>query len=166
MNETDETDDPSRHDVSITINGRRRRVGVDAGATLLHSVRDEFELTGAKPVCEVGTCGACTMLLDDEAVYSCLVLTAECDGRSVDTVEGLGGVTPSELQRAFADCDALQCGFCTAGQLMSLEGLRRCEPAPTNERIERAIEGNLCRCGAYRHILEAAERALTIRSRT
>lgn len=152
--------EPTRHDVTVDINQRQRRVTVDAGATLLQTIRDDFDLTGAKPVCEVGTCGACTMLVDDQAVYSCLVLTSECDGRAVDTVEGLSDDGPSDLQRAFAECDALQCGFCTPGQLMSLEGLRRSNPSPTEGDIETAVQGNLCRCGAYRHILEAAQQAL------
>ena len=149
------------HQIAVSVNGRHRQATVEAGTTLLHAVRDEFELTGAKPVCEVGTCGACTVIVDDEAVYSCLVLAAECDGRSVDTVEGLADENgPSDLQQAFAECDALQCGFCTAGQLMSLEALRRSDSSPGRDAIERSVQGNLCRCGAYRHILEAAEKAL------
>ena len=142
-----------------------RHVTVEAGDSLLNTVRDGLGLTGSKPACEVGTCGACTMLLDDSAVYSCLVLGAECDGRRVDTVEGLAdGTELSALQRAFVDCDAMQCGFCTPGQLMSLEGLRRENDSPTSEDVERAVQGNLCRCGAYRHILEAAEVALSVGS--
>lgn len=151
----------SNHHITVSVNGRTREATVDAGTTLLHAVRDQFELTGAKPVCEVGTCGACTLVVDDTAVYSCLVLAAECDGSAVDTVEGLADDDgPSDLQRAFAECDALQCGYCTPGQLMSLEALRRRDPAPDRDAIERSVQGNLCRCGAYRHILEAAERAL------
>lgn len=151
--------------IAVDVNGRNRTTLVDAGDSLLHTIRDEFELTGAKPVCEVGTCGACTVLLDDRAVYSCLVLAAECDGRRVDTVEGLAdGSALSPLQAAFAECDALQCGYCTPGQLMSLEGLRRSNPTPDHDEIERSVQGNLCRCGAYRHILEAARSALGGRS--
>ena len=151
--------------VSVTVNGRPRHVAVEAGDSLLSTLRDGVGLTGAKPACEVGTCGACTVLLDDEAVYSCLVLGVECEGRRVDTVEGLAdGASLSSLQTAFVECDALQCGFCTPGQLMSLEGLRRRNPTPSTDDIERAIQGNLCRCGAYRHILEAAESALCERS--
>ncbi|WP_040494764.1 (2Fe-2S)-binding protein [Ilumatobacter nonamiensis] len=154
----DATDRRSR--IAVEVNGRTRHADVDAGATLLHTIRDEFDLTGAKPVCEVGTCGACTVLLDDVAVYSCLVLGAECEGRRVDTVEGLAdGSELSPLQTSFAQCDALQCGYCTPGQLMSLEGLRRNNPDPSDDEIESAVQGNLCRCGAYRHILEAAHRA-------
>ncbi len=154
---------PPPHDMRMEVNGRARRMSVDSGTTLLHAVRDQLGLTGAKPSCEVGTCGACTVLIDDEAVYSCLVLAAECDGRRVDTVEGLDHDGPSPLQQAFAECDALQCGFCTPGQLMSLEGLRRSNPDPTTEDVEHAVEGNLCRCGAYRHILAAGEQALVLR---
>ena len=152
---------PQQREITVEVNGRARRTTVDPGATLLETVRDDFALTGAKAVCEVGTCGACTVLLDDRAVYSCLTLAAECDGHRVDTVEGLAdGRELSPLQRAFAEFDALQCGYCTPGQLMSLEGLRRAEPSPDRASIERAVQGNLCRCGAYRHILEAAEAAL------
>lgn len=156
----DATTVDDRLPIAVHVNGRRRRTDVAAGATLLDTIRDEFELTGAKPVCEVGTCGACTVLLDDVAVYSCLVLGAECDERRVDTVEGLAdGPDLSPLQASFAECDALQCGYCTPGQLMSLEGLRRDNPSPSTDEIESAVQGNLCRCGAYRHILEAARRA-------
>ena len=150
-----------RHDISIEVNTTLRRTAVGAGETLLDTVRNRFALTGAKAVCEVGTCGACTVLVDDQPVYSCLMLAVECDGRRVDTVEGLSdGPIPSPLQAAFAECDALQCGYCTPGQLMSLEGLRRNNSTPDDDDIERAIEGNLCRCGAYRHILDAAHDAL------
>jgi len=146
--------------VSVVVNGRTRRTAVEPGTTLLHALRQEFDLTGAKPACEVGSCGACTVVLDDRAVYSCLVLAAECHGHKVDTVEGLDvGGNPSDLQRSFAECDALQCGFCTPGQLMSLEALRRSDTHPDRQAIETAVQGNLCRCGAYQHILEAAERA-------
>ena len=97
------------------------------------------------------------MLLDDEAVYSCLVLTTECVGRRVETIEGVAdGQRLDPLQQAFVDCDALQCGFCTPGQIMSLVALRRATDEPGDDEIERAVQGNLCRCGAYRHILDAA----------
>ena len=141
----------------MVVNGVSRRTATPDGEVLLHSLRDRLDLTGPKAVCEVGTCGACTVLVDDVAVYSCLVLTAECDGRRIDTVEGLGdGSELSGLQEAFAACDALQCGYCTPGQLMSLEGLRRARPEPDLDAVVGAVQGNLCRCGAYRHILEAA----------
>lgn len=153
---------PDVHQISVAVNGTARRITIEASTTLLDSLRTEFGLTGAKPVCEVGTCGACTVLLDDAAVYSCLVLGAECDDARVDTVEGLAdGNELSALQRSFAECDALQCGYCTPGQLMSLEGLRRADPSPDRTAIEQAVQGNLCRCGAYRHILEAAEAAFS-----
>ncbi|WP_420451921.1 (2Fe-2S)-binding protein [Ilumatobacter sp.] len=153
---------PDLHEITVEVNSTTRRASFDPGTTLLDALREEFSLTGAKPVCEVGTCGACTVLVDDRAVYSCLTLAAECDGRRVDTVEGLAdGQELSALQRSFAECDALQCGYCTPGQLMSLEGLRRSDREPDREAIEHAVQGNLCRCGAYRHILDAAEAALS-----
>lgn len=147
--------------VTVDVNGARRSLAVSAAAILLDTLRDDLTLTGTKEVCGMGNCGACTVLLEGDAVYSCLVLTAECDGASIETVESLAdGDQLSSLQQAFVDCDALQCGFCTPGQLMSLEGLRRRTEAPTDREIEETVQGNLCRCGAYRHILEAARSAL------
>ncbi len=150
----------------VNVNGRAVPVGTAARHTLLDLIRDDVRLTGTKVVCEMGNCGACTVLLDDRPVYSCLVLAVECDGRSVETVESLGeGGRISEVQAAFARCDALQCGYCTPGQIMSVEGLRRRAAADgartvSDADIVEALAGNLCRCGAYRHILEAA-RAVT-----
>lgn len=147
--------------VDVIVNGRSRRLSVEADETVLDTLRSQLGLTGAKPGCEVGTCGSCTVLVDDRAIYGCLVLSAELDGDEVSTVEGLAdGPHLSVLQRAFIECDALQCGFCTPGQLMSLEALRRIGNEIDSASIESAVHGNLCRCGAYRHILEAAEAAL------
>lgn len=147
--------------VRFVLNDEQRSLAVQPDATLLDTLRHDLGMTGTKEVCNMGNCGACTVLLDDQAVYSCLVLAAECDTQTVDTVEGLAdGQEPSAIQQAFVDCDALQCGFCTPGQIMSLEGLRRAVESPDGDDIERAVQGNLCRCGAYRHILEAANQAL------
>ncbi len=152
--------------VAIEVNGETRSLAVEPRSTLLTVIRDDLGLTGTKEVCEMGNCGACTVLLGDDAVYSCLVLGVECDGRSVETVESLAdGPDLHPIQDAFADCDAFQCGFCTPGQMMSVEALRRRRAAADDRRdldvdIERALVGNLCRCGAYRHILEAARASL------
>jgi aerobic-type carbon monoxide dehydrogenase small subunit (CoxS/CutS family) len=147
----------------MELNGDQVRLAVDPDRTLVEALREDLGLTGTKASCEMGDCGSCTVLLDGEAVYSCLVLAAECEDRSVETVEGLAkGQELHPLQAAFIECDALQCGYCTPGQIMSLEGLRRRVPEPTEEDIERAVQGNLCRCGAYRHILEAARRGLGV----
>lgn len=147
--------------VTLRVNGAERSVAVPTARTLADVLRFDLDLTGTKTVCEQGNCGACTVLVDDLAVYSCLILAVECEGQRVDTVEGLAdGATLAPLQRAFAECDALQCGYCTSGQLMSLEGLRRSGDEPTEQAIERAVTGNLCRCGAYNHIRLAARQAL------
>ncbi len=147
--------------VRLDVNGRPRTLAVEPRRSLLETLRTDLALTGSKEVCLMGNCGACTVLLDDRAVYSCLVLAVECEGQRVETIESLAdGQRPSPLQEAFVECDAMQCGFCTPGQILSLEALRRSDAPPDHDRIERALQGNLCRCGAYRHILEAAERAL------
>lgn len=152
--------------VSLRINGEERSLAVEPRRVLLDVLRDDVGLTGTKQVCEMGNCGACTVLLDDEPVYSCLVLAVECDGCSVETVESLAnGPDLHPIQEAFADCDAFQCGFCTPGQMMSLEALRRrrsttSDPGDLDADIECSLAGNLCRCGAYRHILDAARISL------
>lgn len=149
--------------VDLDVNGEGHALAVDPARTLVEVLREDLGLTGTKATCEMGDCGSCTVLVDDQAVYSCLVLAAECAGRRVETVEGLAdGSDLSPLQAAFVACDALQCGYCTPGQLMSLEGLRRRVPTPTPGDVERAVQGNLCRCGAYRHILEAGCRGLGV----
>lgn len=149
--------------VSVDVNGAGHPLAVDPERTLVEVLREDLGLTGTKASCEMGDCGSCTVLLDGQAVYSCLVLAAECGDRSVETVEGLAdGQDLHPLQAAFVECDALQCGYCTPGQLMSLEALRRRVPEPTETDVERAVQGNLCRCGAYRHILQAACQGLGV----
>lgn len=147
--------------VTLTVNGRTHPLAIEPRRSLLDALRRDVGLTGTKEVCAMGNCGACTVLVDDAPVYSCLVLAVESEGQSIETVEGLSdGQDLAPLQQAFVDCDALQCGFCTPGQIMSLEGLRRRDPDPDDAAIEHALVGNLCRCGAYRHILEAARSGL------
>jgi len=128
--------------------------------TLLDALRVDLQLTGTKKVCDMGNCGACTVLVDGQAMYACLLLAVDCVGREITTIEGLsidGKLDP--VQAAFIEADAFQCGFCTPGQIMSLRGLLNAQPAPSDAEIMRAVSGNLCRCGAYRHILEAGRRA-------
>jgi aerobic-type carbon monoxide dehydrogenase small subunit (CoxS/CutS family) len=146
--------------VTFTLNCVEQAVSVDARRTLLDMLRSDLHLTGTKKVCNMGDCGACTVLMDGRAVYSCLVLVADLPGREITTIEGLDrGGELDPVQRAFIENDAFQCGFCTPGQIMSLRALLDENPDPTDEEIERAVTGNLCRCGAYRNILAAGRQA-------
>ena len=146
--------------VTLNVNGQPHTVAVEPRRVLLDTLRDDLGLTGTKKVCAMGNCGACTVLLDGEAVYSCLVLGVECEGREVRTIEGLAeGDDLDPLQEAFIEADAYQCGFCTSGQIMSLKALFDETASPGEAQILRAVSGNLCRCGAYRNILEAGKLA-------
>jgi aerobic-type carbon monoxide dehydrogenase small subunit (CoxS/CutS family) len=142
----------------IRVNGAQHRLEVEPRRTLLDALRTDLGLTGAKKACEMGNCGACTVQLDGKAVYSCLVLAVDCADREVTTIEGVGNGELHPLQRAFIEADAFQCGYCTPGQIMSLKALFDRTPHPSDDQIERALSGNLCRCGAYQHIVEAARR--------
>jgi aerobic-type carbon monoxide dehydrogenase small subunit (CoxS/CutS family) len=143
-------------DVAIEINGTSRHLSVRGGETLLETLRVGLGLTGTKEGCVEGECGACTVLLDDEPVDSCLLATAAVDGRRVRTVESLStGEELGRLQRAFLDYGAVQCGFCTPGFLMTLTALLEHEPAPSPADIRTAIAGNICRCTGYRQMIEA-----------
>jgi xanthine dehydrogenase YagT iron-sulfur-binding subunit len=137
----------------LTVNGVERTLEVDPRRTLLDALRHDLGLTGAKKACDMGNCGACTVLADGRAVYSCLLLAVDCANRAITTIESLDN---DPLQRAFIEADAFQCGFCTPGQIMSLKALFNENPAPSDEEIVRAVSGNLCRCGAYRNIVRAA----------
>ena len=146
--------------VSITVNGRAHEVAVKPGATLLDVLRDELRLTGTKQGCELGDCGACTVLLDGKAVNSCLTLALEADGRNVETIEGISdgdGLHP--IQRAFVETGAIQCGFCTPGVVVRSKALLDANPQPTDHEIRTALSGNLCRCTGYSKIIEAVHRA-------
>ena len=147
---------PDAVDISLEVNGHPARAHVPPHRTLLDLLREDLGLTGAKKVCDEGTCGACTVLVDDRPVYSCMTLAVACEGRSVETVEGLardGELHP--VQEAFIAHDAFQCGFCTPGQIMSVVALLRGNASPTADDAMRAVAGNLCRCGAYPNIVEA-----------
>ncbi len=150
----------STHSISITVNGTREHLTVSANLTLLRLLRDELALTGTKNGCEAGECGACTVLLDGEPVNSCMVLAVECDGREVTTVEGLAGDGQlTLLQASFAEHNAVQCGFCTPGMLISAHALLERNPHPGEAEIKEALVGNLCRCTGYVRIVEAVEAA-------
>jgi aerobic-type carbon monoxide dehydrogenase small subunit (CoxS/CutS family) len=140
----------------LHINGAKHALEVEPRRTLLDLLRTDLGLTGAKRSCDMGNCGACTVLVDGHANYACLLLAVDCAGRSITTIEGVaadGSLHP--VQQAFLEADALQCGYCTPGQVMSLCGLLNENPSPTDEEIVRAVSGNLCRCGAYRNIVRA-----------
>ncbi|HEX2677570.1 MAG TPA: (2Fe-2S)-binding protein [Polyangiales bacterium] len=144
-------------DIVLSVNGAARTVSVEPRRTLLDSLRFDLGLTGTKKSCDMGDCGACTILVDGRAQYACLLLAVDCAGRAITTIEGLAaGGALHPLQQAFVEADALQCGFCTPGQIMSLAALLRDTPSPSEEQIRRAVSGNLCRCGAYGNIVRAA----------
>lgn len=142
--------------ITTTVNGATERLDVPCNMTLLQMLREKLALTGTKNGCEAGECGACTVLVDGEPVNSCMMLAAEADGCEILTVEGLapeGQLSP--LQQAFAEHNAVQCGFCTPGMLMSAHALLQRNPNPTDEQIKQALVGNLCRCTGYVRIVRA-----------
>ena len=150
----------AHHTIIVTVNGARECLDVCPNMTLLQMLREKLALTGTKNGCEAGECGACTVLVDGEPVNSCMMLAVEADGREVLTVEGLapeGQLSP--LQEAFVEHNAVQCGFCTPGMLMSAHALLERNPNPTEEQIKQALVGNLCRCTGYVRIIRAVRAA-------
>jgi aerobic-type carbon monoxide dehydrogenase small subunit (CoxS/CutS family) len=144
--------------VRFRLNGRPTTLETDEGRTLLWVLRTDLGLTGAKYGCGVGLCGSCTVVVDGRAVRSCQTTLAEVQGTEVTTIEGLArDGTLHPLQRAFVEHGGLQCGFCTPGMLMNAYGLLLADPHPSREKVLDAMEGNLCRCSAYKRILEAIE---------
>ena len=151
---------PEAVSLSLKVNGTLRQVTVEPRVTLLEALRNHLDLTGAKQVCDRGACGACTVLLDGEPVNSCLVLAADAEGHEITTVEGIG--TPekmSPLQAAFVEKDAMQCGFCTPGMVVSCAGLLARNAHPSAHDAREAVAGNLCRCGTYTGVFDACEAA-------
>jgi 4-hydroxybenzoyl-CoA reductase subunit gamma len=145
----------------LRLNGRWREDAVAEGALLVHYLRDVAQLTGVKIGCDGGECGACTVLVDSEAVPSCITLAVRCDGRSVETIEGLATQGRlNRLQRAFHEKLGTQCGFCTPGMIMAAEALLRRNPTPTDSEIRTALSGNLCRCTGYVKIIESVKAAV------
>ncbi len=144
--------------VSLTVNGVPYETAVEPRRTLLEFLREDLGLTGTKKGCGIGDCGACTVLLDGVATFSCLTLALQADGRSVETVEGLAkNGRLNRLQQAFVDQGAIQCGFCTPGMLMTGTALLRDNSHPDEREIRRSISGNLCRCTGYQKIVEAIQ---------
>jgi len=146
--------------LALDVNGERRELLVDTYKTLLELLREDLVLTGTKHGCELGECGACAVLLDGELVLSCLVAAVECDGRVVETIEGMQrGPELHPLQAAFADHGAAQCGYCTPGFLLAAKELLAKNPRPSRAEIQEALSGQLCRCTGYLQIFEAVESA-------
>jgi xanthine dehydrogenase YagT iron-sulfur-binding subunit len=146
-------------EITLSVNDQDRKVTVEPRTTLLSALRDRLEpgVTGPKLVCDAGTCGACTVLLEAKPVYGCSVLAIDAVGKKITTVEGLG--TPehmSPVQQAFVDKDAMMCGFCTSGFVTTVTALLRDNPHPTLDQVKEGCKGNFCRCGTYPHIFQAA----------
>jgi xanthine dehydrogenase YagT iron-sulfur-binding subunit len=148
----------------LNVNGQTHSLSVEPRWTLQHVLHDRLGLNGTKSGCERGECGAGTVLIDGIARYSCLTLALEAVGTEITTIEGLmHGEKLGPVQQAFVEEDAMQCGYCTPGQVVSVEALLRKTPQPTPEQIHEGVSGNLCRCGTYNHIFRAAQRAAELR---
>ena len=155
--------------INLTVNGELYEIEigghpdeVDPAHTLAHTLRETLGLTGTKVGCDRGACGACTVIMDGEPVLSCMMLTVECDGKSVTTIEGLENPKTGELdllQQSFIDNTAFQCGFCTPGIIMSSKALLSKNPSPTEEDVKEALAGNYCRCGSHYLVLKAVKEA-------
>jgi len=154
--------------VSMTVNGEPRRVRVEARRTLADTLREDLGLTGTHLGCEHGVCGACTILVDGDAVRSCLMFAAQADGCDVVTIEGVAASdgTLSDVQQAMHQCHGLQCGFCTPGFVMSITALLELHPNPDQETIREYLSGNLCRCTGYQGIIAAVKVAAAARAQS
>ena len=147
-------------EIEITVNGRKRRFDVEPNKLLLNLVRDELYLTGTKYGCGIGECGACTVLLDGEAVLSCMVLAVDADGKCVETIEGVAdGDKLDPIQEAYIKEGAIQCGFCTPGFIMTTKALLKENPDPSEAEIREYLKGNYCRCTGYVNIIKAVQSA-------
>ena len=146
--------------IVFTVNGQVQQLASAPNRTLLEILREDLGLTGTKNGCEVGECGACTVIMDGEAVNACLVLAGQLNGKEIQTIEGLSNAAqPHPLQKAFMENGAVQCGFCTPGMIMAAKALLDHTPQPTRQEIREALAGNLCRCTGYTKIIEAVEQA-------
>ncbi|PSH54449.1 (2Fe-2S)-binding protein [Phyllobacterium brassicacearum] len=156
----------NRTTIQLEINGQTQALEVEPRVTLLDALRDHLQLTGTKKGCDQGQCGACTVHVDGERVLSCLTLAAQAEGRKITTVEGLSGPGGElhPVQAAFLEHDAFQCGYCTPGQIMSAVACIREGHAGSDDEIREYMSGNLCRCGAYPHIVEAIREAAKVMS--
>ena len=147
-------------EIKFILNNKQVTISVDAKDTLVDTLRESFGLTGTKKACGTGDCGACTVIIDGEAVRSCILLTATVNGKNVTTIEGLGDAEHIHpIQQAYIDAGAIQCGYCTPGMIMTTKALLDKNPKPSKEEIKEAISGNLCRCTGYTKILKAVNLA-------
>ena len=154
---------PGEVQVTLTVNGRRVELKIEPRVTLLDAIRQRADLTGNKRGCDRGACGACTMIVDGRTVYACSTLAIDVQGKQIRTVEGLSsGNTLHPVQQAFCDVDALMCGFCTPGFIMATVALLEKTPRPTDEQVRRGLDGNICRCGTFVRIKEAAMTAKVV----
>jgi len=145
-----------KHKIRFTVNGEVKEMEVQPNKTLLNMLRENLDLIGAKEGCGAGECGSCTVLVDNEPVNSCLMLAVEVDGKEILTVEGLSdGTSLDPVQESFIEHNALQCGYCTPGMVMSAKALLNRNPNPTEEDVKEALAGNLCRCTGYQRIINA-----------
>jgi len=148
---------PGAVPIQLNVNGRVHKLDVEPRVTLLDALRTRLDITGAKRVCDRGACGACTVLVDDKTVYACSTLAIEAQGKRIRTVESLTeGTVLHPVQQAFCDRDGLMCGFCTPGFVVATAALLERNPKPTAEQARKALDGNICRCGTYVRVLEAA----------
>jgi xanthine dehydrogenase YagT iron-sulfur-binding subunit len=148
---------PGEVAVQLTINGKRHDLKIEPRVTLLDAVRNRLDITGVKRVCDRGACGACTMIVDGRTIYACSTLAIEMQGKAIRTIEGLTtGTVLHPVQQAFCDTDGLMCGFCTPGFVMATVALLEKNPNPTPMQARAALDGNICRCGTYVRVLEAA----------
>jgi len=145
--------------IALTVNGQRREADVEPRQLLVYYLRDELGLTGTNVGCDTSSCGACTVLIDEQSAKSCTVLAVQADGCEVTTIEGLAGDELHPVQQAFHEQHALQCGYCTPGFVMATVSLLQEHPNPSEEEIRRGLEGNLCRCTGYHNIVRAVEAA-------
>jgi xanthine dehydrogenase YagT iron-sulfur-binding subunit len=160
--EIDATGKPAT--INLLVNGSMRKIMVEPRWSLVYVLREVLGITGTKIGCERGECGACTVLIDGKPQYSCMTLAVEAEGHAITTIEGLmEGDKLGPVQQAFAEEDAFQCGFCTPGQIMAVEGMLRSNPNPTLDQIRVGVSGNLCRCGSYKNIFNAAAKAAELR---
>jgi xanthine dehydrogenase YagT iron-sulfur-binding subunit len=154
---------PGEVSVTLNVNGKRVDLKIEPRVTLLDAIRQRADLTGNKRGCDRGACGACTMIVDGRTVYACSTLAIDVQGKQIRTVEGLStGNTLHPVQQAFCDVDALMCGFCTPGFIMATVALLEKNPRPTEEQVNRGLDGNICRCGTFVRIKEAAMTAKVV----